>query len=414
MGPCKAIQVRKLYDGTMYNPMEYVIVVFNEERIVDILYPNETDKMIRYGVVEVEDCTDLYMTPGLIDAHVHVNGITIPDEPLYRGLSINERQLMAYQNAMTALRQGVTTLRDCGCEQDLSLNLRNYIDRTGIGPDLLVCGGSICSTAGHYYSKENAVDGPDEMRRRIRQLKGQRVDFIKLMATTEIWPRKAGRVIGFSPDELAAAVDEAHKLNFKVVCHATFADLIRELTRAGVDGLEHCVFATSNWDRHVLDEKLCEEIVEKGIMADHTLAVNIAWLEYLEEKEKAGTLTRQEKEVDLPRERARKDWVLEHFNFQLRHGVPTIAGSDSGFDYCNFRRGMKLTMELMAEGGMSNLAVIHAATDLPAKTFGIDGWVGSVTPGMQADLLLLEQDPGEDIKAFRNVKRVYKRGRLVE
>lgn len=413
MESVKALKVRKLYDGTLDDPLEKAIVIFDTNGILDVLRQGEEAKLARYDA-QLEDCSDLYMTPGLIDAHVHVNGITIPDSAACGHMPVPELRIWAYQNAMTALRQGVTTLRDCGSEQDISLNVRNYIDRTGVGPDLLVCGGAICTTAGHYYSPENAVDGPDEMRQRIRQLQGQHVDFIKLMATTEIWPRKAGRVVGLSPDELQAAVEEAHRLNFKVVCHATFADLIRQLTRAGVDGLEHCVFATSNWDRLILDEKLCDEMLEKGVMADHTLAVNIAWLEYLEEKEKAGTLTRQEKEVDLPRERTRKDWVLEHFRFQTSRGLPSIAGSDAGFDYSDFRRGLKLSMELMAEGGMSNRAVIHAATGLPAQHFGWGDRIGTVRPGLQADLALWAQDPGQDIRALRRVKRVYKRGRLVE
>lgn len=410
----KAIKVKKLYDGSIKKPLENAIVVFDETGIADVLRAGEEAKLARYNA-QLEDLSDMYMTPGLIDAHVHVHERGIGFEPcsIFEQMAEGEVQIMAYDNCMTALRHGVTTLRDCGSERDISIHTRNYIDRTGVGPDLLVCGGGICTTAGHGYTPENAVDGPDEICARIRQLQGKHVDFIKLLSTTEVWPRKAGRVIGFTYEELKAAIDEAHRLNFKVTNHATFTDLIRLLVDLGADGIEHCMFANSNWSKLDLDPRLCEDMLKKGVMPSHTMAVSVCYLDHLLRKEKAGTLTPAEKAA-ISGQKARKEQVLEQFNFQINQGLPSIASSDSGFEFSGWDHAMALTLETMVEGGMNNRTAIYSATGLPAQHFGLGEKLGMVRPGLQADLVLLDQDPGENISAYRKVQRVYKRGVLVK
>ncbi len=410
-----AFQVKKLYDGTMAEPMEDAIVVFDQTGIAEVLAPQDAGLGAqRYGI-DVVDKRTFYMTPGLIDAHVHVHSPA--NGPLsgsiFDQMTTGEVQIMAYQNAMTALRAGVTTLRDCGTERDIAIHTRNYIDRTGIGPDLLVCGGGLCTTAGHGYAPENAVDGPDEVRTRIRELQDKRVDFIKLMATTEIYPRPASRVIGFSRDELVAAIEEAHRLNYVVCAHATFTELIELLTDLGVDGVEHCMFANSNWSSLDLDARLCEKMLKKGVMPDHTLAVSVCTLHHLQKKQRAGTITPEE-EAMLPAQYANKERLMKQFSFQIAQGLPSIAGSDAGFEYSGFDDGMALTMALMGEGGMSNRAVIHGATGLPAQHFRIDDRLGTIAPGKQADFLLLREDPGQDLSTFFRVAAVYKRGCWVE
>ena len=100
---------------------------------------------------------------------------------------------------------------------------------------------------------------------------------------------------------------------------------------------------------------------------------------------------------------------MKTFSRQLKQGISFIAGSDAGWRVNPFG-GLGAGLELMAQGGMSHQEVIHAATLKSAKHLGLDHVLGAVMPGLQADLLILDQDPGENIANVRRVAQVYKRG----
>lgn len=410
----QAIQVKKLYDGSMEQPMELAIVVFENGKILDVLPPQDAAKVREVYNTDIEDCTDRYMTPGLVDSHVHLHCPgNSRDEDTSGRMTPGQEQLLAMQNAQTALRSGVTALFDCGSENDISWNVRQYInDGYVTGPDIFICGGAIMATAGHGKSDENVRDGALALRRRVRELQCKNVDFIKVMGTTRTGRDESLATFGYREDEFRAVFEEAHRLHLKTTIHATYTDIIRHVIDCGVDCVEHCNFFDQTWTKVIKDKALAEYICEKGVMASHTIGVNFGYLELLDRKPRE--LWTEQEQRNYAADRDLCDRILESFNFQMEQGIKAIASTDSGFLCSHFSYAMSLSMENMEKGGMPALEVIHAATGRPAAHYEIDDRLGFVRPGLQADLLLLKEDPCVNMRAFRDIDRIYKKGVLVK
>lgn len=404
----RAIRVKRLYDGTGAPPAEDVTVVFGEEGIAEILPPGGGEGLLRYGLSRAEDASSLVMTPGLIDAHVHLMlpGDGRLGEDVMSALSAGEIQLLAHRNAVDALSHGVTSMRECGSAYGVGFALKRYYGAGyEIGPDLFVCGEPITSTGGHCHYMGGECDGAEDLRRRVRALQKRGADYIKLMATTG-GTRGAAKGDTFSKEELAAAAQEAHRRGLKIAMHAVYPAGVRLALEAGCDGVEHCTFVENG--RVVRDRALAEEIIRRGALPCHTLAVKTGRLATL--RAKAASERTAAEDAELEQAKRNVELSVEMVRFQLELGVPSMVGSDAGWRYATFRDGMQLSMELLREAGMANGEIIRSATSLTAGWLGAGDRLGRVAPGFQADLLLLEGDPGEDISAFRKIRRIFKKG----
>ena len=406
----QALRVKKLYDGTMNAPVSDAVVVLDGEKILDVLTPADAGKLARYNLT-AEDYSQFYMIPGLIDSHVHLDqcGDGRPYGSYDSDFTDGYRQIIAADNARDALRAGVTVLFDCGSCADITLNLRNYInDGRMQGPDIMVCGGAIMQTGGHGCRDENVADGEDGVRLRVRQLAEKGVDFIKVMGTTRGGPKHSRPCYGYTDEEFRAVFAEAHRLGYQATVHATFPAIIRRVIECGVDCVEHCNFFNQAWTKVDKDKAAADFIRESGVMVCHTMAANSGFLDRMNHTPKE--LWTEAGKALYVKEKDLADRVLESFAFQMEMGIPTITGTDSGFSYTSFQHGMHDAMERMVLGGLSNLEVIHASTARSAKYHKLDQLLGSVAPGLQADLVLLRRDPGEDMSAIREVAQVFKKG----
>ena len=201
------------------------------------------------------DASGMTLLPGLIDAHVHLAW----DKTLYNIYSAEdyqarlrarnpERQLVrAGHHAQLALAAGVTTVRDCGADDFAVLALRDAINSGEfVGPRILASGRPITTTAGHIYSGWG-VDSADEVRKAVRFLAGQRVDFIKLVASGgTTTPGTNITRAQYTLEEIRVAVQEAHRLGLQLAAHAISTDSIRLAAEAGVDTIEHCSWIGSD------------------------------------------------------------------------------------------------------------------------------------------------------------------------
>lgn len=385
--------------------------MLTEERsIVDIL-PWEAEERIKSDQIPLHDYSDLFATPGLIDGHVHLmlpGDGTSAEDVITR--SCGEIQISAAKNAQQALEHGITTLRDCGGWPDIVFDLRRAIQRGLIvGPDLQLCGSALTCTGGHVWTLGGEVDTADELVKRVRLEHKIGADFVKMIATGGGTKNVLQHGIMLSQEQLNAGVAEAHRLGTYATAHVCTTATGRMAVEAGVDMIEHMLFADAS--NHLdFDQALAEEIAHKGITVCHTMSVLPLSVARYDSLGRALT----------PAERAEYD-MLQRFNEVIFEGfsrtcnmINYIPGTDAGWRRSPF--GSLLDgMLVMAQLGMSNERVLLSATGLAAKALGIAERVGSLAPGKQADFLLVQENPLINLNALRQPEAVYKNGvRIVQ
>jgi imidazolonepropionase-like amidohydrolase len=360
------------------------------------------------------------LLPGLIDGHVHLTW----DKSLYTTFSSedykarllarnSERQLVrAGHHAQLALCAGVSTVRDCGADDFSVLALRDAINAGEfIGPRILASGRPITTTAGHIYSGWG-VDNTEEVRKAVRFLVGQRVDFIKMVVSGgTTTPGTNITRAQYTLDEIRVAVQEAHRLGLQLAAHAISTDSICLAAQAGVDTIEHCSWIGSDARTAVTDETAVGWMVKNGVRVDHAIIPR----PYLFPEEGGGPLSTEE-EWWLSMLKVR--WpFLKHMKEQ---GVPVFLGTDAAFGFWpgttlwpGFQELARALEIMVLRAGFSPMEAITMATLEVARALRLDREIGTIERGKRADLILVAHDPLKDIRALRQVEMVFRDGRLV-
>ncbi len=258
------------------------------------------------------------------------------------------------------------------------------------GPRILSAGKLVCMTGGHGWFIGHESDGPDEIRKSVRQNLKRGADCIKVIATGGVL--SPGVEVGASqldPDELEMAVREAHKADRRVAAHAIGNQGIKNALRAGVDTIEHGCYLDA--EAIALFKKHGATYVPT-LCAPHFLMANLDVV--------PPHVVRKTKQV--------YDAHRESFRLALRKGVTIAAGTDAGTPF-NYHDAFATELELMTGLGMSREAALDAATAGAAKAAGLAD-AGTLAEGMSADLVLLEGDPRKDISATKRVRGVMVRG----
>ena len=335
------------------------------------------------------------LTPGLIDCHVHLcfdGGADFAAEAA--GLTPALGAIKGTVNARKHLVNGVTTVRDLGGIG--IVELAGAIE-TGIvpGPTVIPAGSALTITGGHGHNIGIArqVDGADAIRRAVREEIRAGALTIKLIATGGVLTPGIGATFAaFTPEELTAAIEEAHSRDRGVAAHAIGADGILQAVLAGVDTVEHCVQVTP---------RIAKEMAARGTFRGPTIsalmgiagnegrapAYAVAKAQALVEEAKAG--------------HARS----------IRAGVRHICSTDAGTPF-NPHGNAPNEVIAMIEWGMAPLAAMVAATANGAEALRIHD-VGRIAPGMRADLVLYDADPVEDPTCLREARAVWKDGARV-
>jgi imidazolonepropionase-like amidohydrolase len=335
--------------------------------------------------------------PGLIDLHTHLcwDGSRDPAQVnAHEGHDLTLLRMVGH--ARETLEQGVTTVRDVGSIDDLSLVLDRAI-RAGIvpGPRLVPSGRTIVMTGGHDPFWGVFCDGPWACVAGVRgqAYRGARV--IKVAATGGVYGRAEGEAIGTSElglEELRAACQEAHRLGLRVAAHAVGRDGIDHAVEAGCDTIEHGIFAS---------DAALESLAASGRFLTPTLFI------YRHIAEGAAPDYAVRKAVACARQHP-------HTVARARAlGVPITAGSDSGSPGAPHPALFAELRELASRGGLSPLETLRAATATNARALGLEAEIGTVAPGRQADLLVVDGDPAADVRALERPVVVMQAGRLV-
>lgn len=218
---------------------------------------------------DVLDCTDKFILPGLIDAHVHLAFVPYDhDSAIVQQVVDDSEQMLTLREARHAqecLQAGITTVRDCGGRGMTTLAVRDAITaRLMPGPRILASGMPITTTFGHLFFCGLEVEGTDNVRVATRRLAKEGADLIKVMVTGGIMTRNAKPAIPqYSQVELDALCEEARRLDKRVAAHVGSAEGVRRCVQAGVNTIEHCGWATCpNYE--VVSGPLCVSVRRWG------------------------------------------------------------------------------------------------------------------------------------------------------
>lgn len=389
----------RIFDGTG-SPVADGDLLIEDGRIRDVGAGLDGDEQV--------DVTGMTLLPGLFDCHVHVtmSGIDVLRR-LQRPFSYQFYE--AARNLAATLDCGITTVRDAG---GADLGIQRAVDDGLIdGPRMRIAITVLSQTAGHGDGwlpsgasisfvphpgrPAGIVDGPEEMRKKVREIVRAGADVIKVCTSGGVLsPRDSPRHAHFRPDELAALVTEATAAGLPVMAHAQATDGIKNAVRAGIRSIEHGVY---------LDDEAIDMMLAAGTWLVPTLVAPF------------GVLDAVKNGAQLPDSAvAKAQEVIEihqaSFARAVDAGVKVAMGTDSGVG----PHGSNLDeLALMAAGGMAPADVLVATTSSAAELLGFGDHAGSLSPGKRADVVAVAGDPFDLAALKQNIRAVYKDGVLV-
>ncbi len=405
------IRAKALLDGTGAPPVPNAVVVVEGSRIL-AAGSQEAVEAPRGPDVRELDFADGYLLPGLIDAHTHLMfgaGEATYEEVIER--DTDEIMLLrAARNAHIHLNAGVTTLRDCGARNQVTFDLRRGVDQgLAMAPRLLLSGRPVTVTKGHFWWCNGEAEGVQGVRKAVRRLVEDGADFIKIMASGGGTAGTDNRRPSFSVEELRAIVDEAHNQGVPTTAHCIATQSIANALDAGVDSIEHATFIEPDGS-YVFNPRIAERIASQGVRISPTVQTGYRRREKLLAMREEGHALSPEDKSSLEDLQIKCERQVEFLGrLWSEWGITIVAGTDaiSSFgDYC-------LGLELQVEAGMSTADVIRSATGVAAQAVGLDHLVGTLEPGKEADLIVVDRDPLADIRALRSMRMVMQRGGVV-
>ena len=332
------------------------------------------------------DLRGLTVLPGWIDAHVHITW-SFGSDGKNAGMN-GATQEAAYQsasNAFVTLMAGFTTIQSPGSPTDVPL-------RDAIAKGMLP-GPRILTAVDPLMGRGEQTGTPDEIRAFVRKQKDAGADLIKIFASQSI---RQGGGMTLSQEQLNAACDEAKKQGLRTLVHA-YKDAVRAATLAGCTEIEHGTLATDD------DLKL---MAEKGTYLDPQAGLIIE--NYLLNKEKyLGTPGYTEEGfAAMEKILAKNHELVQHAaktpGLKMVFGTDAVAGAHG--------RNAEEFIDRVRDAGVDPMAAMVSANSLGAEALGMADQIGSIAPGLQADIIALDGDPLKDITAVRRVIFVMKGG----
>jgi imidazolonepropionase-like amidohydrolase len=404
-----AVRAGRLFDGTGDQSRRDQVIVIEADRIKDV---GPAGKVAIPQGAKVIDLSGATVLPGLIDCHTHLGSRADRfDEILRFKDSPFQNAFAAVLNAKKTLEAGFTTVRDLGGKPFLAVDLRESINEGFlVGPRVVASGPGISITGGHgdlnnfapqvrvtMFPEERdykIADGVDQVRHVVRAQLKHGVDVIKIHASGGVLSRgDSPGAPQFTIEELRTAAQEAHAAGRKIAAHAHGAQGIRNAVLAGIDSIEH---------GSLIDAEGITLMKEHGTW----LVADIYNDDYLLGKARDFKIP----EEFIAKEKALGQLQRENFARAVKAGVKVAFGTDAGV-YPHGDNAKQFAY--MVRYGLTPAQAIRSATADAAELIGRSKDVGRVAPGLFADLIAVDADPLDDVRALETIGFVMKGGVVI-
>ena len=335
---------------------------------------------------------DKTVLPGLFNNHAHLAWDGAND--LAAQALEDEPEISAYKcaaNMLRSLRAGVTTVRDLGMNKTGFFAKRAVAQGIFEGPKLLICGEAIVQTGGHTYWCCREASGADEMRRAVREQVRGGADLIKIMGCHDL--------LEFTDEELDAVVNETHRNGLKITAHATFDACIRRMLEHGVDTIEH---------GGAMSDETIQLLVDRGTYIITTFAPLV--MQAAEGEAWGMPAWKVEERKKALADKSRYEGLVR----AAEAGVPIVFGTDAGSPVVP-HDVIVPELGFMVEIGVcsDNVRALQSITSLSARMNGLESDRGTLRKGLAADMVVVDGDPIDDLKALERVEAVFLDGARV-
>lgn len=378
----------RIIDGQGGKPRENHSILIEGEKISRIA-PDSDFSPKELESHEIIDATGKSVIPGIIDMHQHFifKGTYGPLWGQFK-LPVPVLTTRAIRGALATLRSGITTVRELGSLAGISQCLKYMIEHKFIlGPRIFSAGQALGITGTHARAMTQPVDGLEEARKWVRE-RVQYVDWIKVFASfdpIDLGGEEYARP-EFDTEELKLMADEAHKAGKKIAAHAVGSKAIRNAVEAGIDTIEHGIY---------LNKEIARMMKKRNTALIPTLSVYNQILNPAHGRRKESI--KLHANVIEPHKKS--------FKIALEEGVKIGMGIDAIGD---LKEELCLWRDV---GGMDANEIIRICTRGNAEILGVEDKLGTIEQGKIADLVILDENPLEDIENIDKISRIIKEGR---
>ena len=349
--------------------------------------------------VQVIDLDGAYVLPGFWNVHMHLSSLLPDPEHVLDNETLPSAVMRSALNAMDGLRNGFTGVRSVGERDYLDVDLRDVFDKGFfMGPRIFASGESVSPTGGHRGDMPDGADGVAEVRKAVRTRIQNGVNIIKIMAVEML------------QDELDAAVETAHSMGLHVASHSREPATYRSVM-AGVDCIEH---------GYGLKDETIKLMAEKGTFYCPTIICNLSDQSIKERDSRLARLG-YSKDAKVAEGRTLIAYADQRSQAHAEHQRKALVNAvDAGVKVCIGSDSTPvgeigiLEIEQFVLSGVSEMDSLIAATRNCADLCGVLDRLGTVEDGKLADLVVVAENPLDNISNIRKVKMVFKDGVSVD